>query len=65
MKEMIWGVRTLARRLNVKRDNIRDVIDSKRIKPNKLKKGGIWYNVFDIKTVKKLEKHFAEKKKAD
>jgi len=65
MKKIVWGTRTLARQLGVKRDDVRYLIDSKRISPSRLKKGGSWYNVFDEKEQKQIEKLLNKKKKTD
>ena len=65
MKKIVWGTRTLARQLGVKRDDVRYLIDSKRISPSRLKKGGSWYNVFDEKEQKKVKQFFDKRKKTE
>jgi DNA-binding XRE family transcriptional regulator len=63
MKPLVWGTRTLARKLGVTRDTIRDMIDRGDIKPSTLKKRNAMYFVFDEKAQKKAIQRIAKIKK--
>ena len=62
MKPLVWGIRTLARKLEVKRDDIRYLVDSNRVTTSKLKKGNCLINVFDEKA-QNLVRVFLDRKR--